>query len=96
MKTIKEAELLSWKAIWQAVEKGKHRLVQKAIDEHVARYPKDEQDEARLRTVHIVRHTQRQTAEVRQRIRRVSSTIRTLQKGCFNALAANPESPDAS
>ncbi|WP_417500766.1 hypothetical protein [Marinobacter sp.] len=96
MKTIKEAELLSWKAIWQAVEEGKHHFVQKAIDAHVARYPKDEQDEARLRTIHIVRHTQRQPAEVRQRIRRVSSTIRTLQKGCFNALAANQEQHHAT
>ena len=91
MKTIKEAELLSWKAIWQAVEEGKHHFVQKAINAHVERYPPSEQDEARLRTVHIVRHTQRDAAEVRQRILRVSSTIRTLQKGCFNALAANPE-----
>lgn len=89
MSTMKESELLSWKTIWQAVKEGEHRLIQKAIDEHVERYPVSDRDEVRLRAVHIVRHTQRQPDEVRQRIQRVTSTIRILQKGCFNALAAN-------
>lgn len=96
MRTMQESELLSWKAIWQAVYDGKHRDIQKAIDEHVDRYPEEIQDEVRLRAVHIVRMTQRHPREVRQRIRRVRSTIRTLQKGRFNARAANEEEPHAS
>lgn len=96
MKTMQESELLSWKTIWQAVHDGKHRDIQIAIDEHVDRFPEEEHDAVRLRAVHIVRMTQRHTDEVRQRIRRVSSTIRTLQKGRFNARAANEEEHHAS
>ncbi|PPI86178.1 hypothetical protein KEHDKFFH_02335 [Marinobacter maroccanus] len=85
MKTIEEIELLSWKAIWLAVQNGKHRQVQRAIDEHVERFPTSEQDLVRLRTIHIVRDIQRQPHEVKSRIQRVSRTIRTLQNGNFNA-----------
>ncbi len=87
MKTIEEIELLSWKAIWLAVQTGKQHLVQKAINEHVERFPVPEQDIVRLRTIHIVRHTQRQPDEVHSRIQRVSRTIRKLQQGYFNANA---------
>lgn len=90
MKTIEETELLSWKSIWLAVEEGKQHFVQKAINEHVERHPPSERDEVRLRTIHIVRHNQRNRAEIRQRIRRVSHTIRTLQKGCYNPNAQEP------
>lgn len=85
MQTIEKIELLSWKAIWLAVQNGKHRHVQRAIDDHVERFPVSEQDQVRLRTIHIVRDTQRQPREVQSRIRRVTRTIRTLQKGKFNA-----------
>lgn len=85
MKTIEETELLSWKAIWLAVQSGKHRHVQRAIDDHVERFPASERDLVRLRTIHIVRDTQREPKEVASRIQRVSRTIRTLQKGNFNA-----------
>ncbi|MFB2706963.1 hypothetical protein [Marinobacter shengliensis] len=85
MKTIDEIELLSWKAIWLAVQSGKHVHVQRAINDHVERFPAPEQDMVRLRTIHIVRDTQRQPHEVTSRIQRVSRTIRTLQKGNFNA-----------
>ena len=85
MKTIEEIELLSWKAIWLAVQNGKHYHVQRAINEHVERFPIPEQDLVRLRTIHIVRSTQRQPHDVARRIQRVSRTIRTLQKGRFNA-----------
>lgn len=94
MKTIAEIELLSWKAIWLAVQNGKHHLVQRAINEHVERYPVPEQDLVRLRTIHIVRDTQRQPDEVTSRIERVSRTIRTLQKGNFNS--RHQEQPHAS
>lgn len=85
MKTIEETELLSWKAIWLAVQSGKHSHVQRAIDDHVERFPASERDLVRLRTIHIVRDTQREPHEVKSRIDRVSRTIRTLQKGHFNA-----------
>ncbi|NWO05794.1 MAG: hypothetical protein HLX50_08905 [Alteromonadaceae bacterium] len=84
MKSIEEIELLSWKAIWLAVQTGKQRLVHKAINDHVERFPVPEQDMVRLRTIHIVRHTQRQPDEVHSRIQRVSRTIRKLQRGHFN------------
>src|SRR5690606_39419503 len=60
------SDLLSWKAIWLAVQNGKHHLVQRAINEHVERYPVPEQDLVRLRTIHIVRDTQRQRSEERR------------------------------
>ncbi|MBB5321187.1 hypothetical protein [Marinobacter oulmenensis] len=84
MKTLKEIELLSWKAIWLAVKSGRHSQIHKAIDEHVERFPVSERDQVRLRTIHIVRHTQREPEEVATRIRRVSRTIRQLQKGHFS------------
>ena len=88
MITMQENELLSWKIIWQAVQDGSHRQIQIAINDHVEGFPISEQDEVRIRAIHIVRHVQRQPDEIRQRIQRVSSTIRTLQKGRFNARAA--------
>lgn len=87
MRTMQESELLSWKAIWQAAQNGKQSGIVHAIDDHVERFPASEQDEVRLRTIHIVRNTQRSPEEVRGHLRRVSSTIRTLQKGRFNAHA---------
>jgi hypothetical protein len=85
MKTIEEIELLSWKAIWLAVQSGKNTHIQRAINDHVERFQASEQDLVRLRTIHIVRDTQRQPHEVASRIQRVSRTIRTLQNGNFNA-----------
>lgn len=94
MKTIEEIELLSWKAIWLAVQSGKNTHVQRAINDHVERFQASEQDLVRLRTIHIVRDTQRQPHEVVSRIQRVSRTIRTLQKGNFNS--RHQEQPHAS
>ena len=85
MKTLEEIGLLSWKAIWLAVQSGKHVHVQRAINEHVERFPVPEQDHARLRTIHIVREYQRDSKEVARRIQRASQTIRALQNGRFNA-----------
>jgi hypothetical protein len=85
MKTIEEIELLSWKGIWLAVQSGKNAHIQRAINDHVERFPASDQDLVRLRTIHIVRDTQRQPHEVASRIKRVSRTIRTLQKGNFSA-----------
>jgi hypothetical protein len=87
MKTLKEKELLSWKAIWEAVTTGQLRHVQAAINEHVDSFPVADQTEVRLRTVHIVREYQRDTNVVKGHIRRVDRTIRTLQQGCFSARA---------
>lgn len=94
MRTMQESELLSWKEIWLAASDGTHRDLERAINDHVERFPPEQHDEVRLRAVHIVRTTLRQKDEIRSRIRRVSSTIRTLQKGRFNASAARQECRD--
>lgn len=83
MRTLPESQLLSWKEIWLAVETGKHREILKAIDEHVERFPASERDLVRARTMHIVRSTQRDTDTVRDHIRRVSRTLKALQRGRF-------------
>lgn len=96
MKTIEESELLSWKAIWQAVKDGKRGDIIRAIDQHVHRYPEDLHDEVRLRAVHIVRSTQRAPEEVAERIRRVSRTIRILQRGRFTGRGVITETSHAN
>lgn len=72
--------LSSWQSIWIAVRNGKHSEVQRAINEHVEQFPISDQAMVRLRALHIVRDTQGQPEEVRNRIRRASRTMRILRR----------------